>query len=157
MASIKLEIDLLSRLEHKNIVSYIGANTQKKILNIFLEYIAGGSISSLIRKYGQLNENIVRIYTQQILQGLEYLHWNGVVHRGYFRIFSSFLFLNSLDIKGANVLVDTSGLCKLTDFGSSKNIMEICDNPTLTGTANWMAPEVIKQTGGGRYNNMKYC
>lgn len=82
MSSIKLEIDLLSRLEHKNIVSYIGANTQKKILNIFLEYIAGGSISSLIRKYGKLNENIVRIYTQQILQGLEYLHWNGVVHRG---------------------------------------------------------------------------
>ena len=33
--------------------------------------------------------------------------------------------------------------------------MEICDNPTLTGTANWMAPEVIKQTGGGRYNKSK--
>jgi len=57
--------------------------THKKTLNIFLEYIAGGSISSLIHKYGKLNENIVRIYTRQILQGLEYLHWNGVVHRGF--------------------------------------------------------------------------
>lgn len=56
--------------------------TQKKTLNIFLEYISGGSVSSLIRKYGRLNENIVRIYTTQILQGLEYLHWNGVMHRG---------------------------------------------------------------------------
>ena len=60
--------------------------THKKTLNIFLEYIAGGSLNSLLRKYGNLNENIVRIYTTQILQGLEYLHWNGVVHRGFKKI-----------------------------------------------------------------------
>lgn len=52
-------------------------------------------------------------------------------------------------------MVDTSGVCKLTDFGSSKNIMEICDSHSLIGTANWMAPEVIKQTGGDRYINLK--
>ena len=95
VTSIKYEIDLLSRLQHKNIVSYIGAMTEKKTLNIFLEYIAGGSISSLIRKYGKLNENILRIYTRQILQGLEYLHWNGVVHRGFMKIYN-FLIISLL-------------------------------------------------------------
>jgi len=87
-------------------VRYIGTAKDKKqkTLNIFLEYV-GGSISSLLDKYGGLCENLVRVYTKQILLGLEYLHVHGVVHR---------------DIKGANVLVDNKGICKLADFGSAK-------------------------------------
>jgi len=53
----------------------------------------------------------------------------------------------SLDIKGANILVDNRGICKLTDFGSSKKLASILEkevNKTLMGTANWMAPEVIQ-------------
>ena len=58
-----------------------------------------------------------------------------------------------LDIKGANVLVDNNGICKLADFGSAKRICGILENEryhSLSGTANWMAPEVIKQTGATR-------
>ena len=57
------------------------------------------------------------------------------------------------DIKGANVLVDNNGICKLADFGSAKRICGIYENEgyqSLSGTANWMAPEVIRQTGSGR-------
>lgn len=71
---------------------YLGAVTHKNKLNIFLEYIAGGSLNFLLKKYGKLNENIVRIYTREILKGLEYLHWNGVVHRGLLFYFLSNLF-----------------------------------------------------------------
>lgn len=78
---------MLSRLNHANIVKYIGAMTTKNKISIFLEYIAGGSISSLLKKYGKLNENIIRLYTIQILKGLEYLHWNGVMHRGWLSYF----------------------------------------------------------------------
>lgn len=60
------------------------------------------------------------------------------------------------DIKGANVLVDSDGVCKLADFGAAKQIQhdllsatsEACHS--LRGTPYWMAPEVIKQTGHGR-------
>ncbi len=39
--AIKMEIELLSKLNHKNIVRYIGTQQQKDNLNIFLEYAAG--------------------------------------------------------------------------------------------------------------------
>ena len=78
-------------------------------------------------------------YTYQILQGLEYLHALGIVHR---------------DIKSTNILVDEQGVCKISDFGSAKTTLE--DNMesmkymTVCGTPYWMAPEVIKQEGHNR-------
>jgi len=82
----------------------------------------------------------MRVYTRQILEGLEYLHVRNTVHR---------------DIKGANVLVDNSGICKLADFGTAKRISSIVEGetkymPSIRGTVNWMAPEVIRQTNLGR-------
>lgn len=59
-----------------------------------------------------------------------------------------------VDIKGANVLVDNNGVCKLADFGSAKKLCGFYENEkyqSLSGTANWMAPEVIRQTGCSRY------
>lgn len=144
---------MLSQLSHKNIVSYFGSHKTKATFNIFLEYISGfyycpflsfmflgGTIASLIEKYGPLNENLIRVYTRQILEGLEYLHARNTIHR---------------DIKGANVLVDNTGVCKLADFGTAKRISSIVEGetrymPSIRGTVNWMAPEVIKQTNLGR-------
>ncbi len=50
-------------------------------------------------------------------------------------------------------MVEHSGVCKLTDFGSSRvlNSLNENGNPSLTGTANWMSPEVIKQQTISRY------
>ena len=72
----------MSQLKHKNIVRYIGTSKSRETFNIFLEFVAGGSIASLIGKFGKLNENLIRLYTKQILEGLEYLHFNKVLHRG---------------------------------------------------------------------------
>lgn len=81
--SLQTEIELLMQFEHPNIVRYLGTSRANKKLNIFLEYISGGSIAYLLKKYGKFNENIIRQYTSQILKGLEYLHWNKVLHRGF--------------------------------------------------------------------------
>ena len=138
--ALEVEIEILSQLNQKNIVRYIGSSREEEYLNIFLEYEGGGSIAKLISKYGKFQENLVRIYSKQILEGLEYLHAHNVVHR---------------DIKGANVLVDSNGICKLADFGGAKKIYagpagEISLLTSLKGTPYWMAPEVICQTGHGR-------
>jgi serine/threonine protein kinase len=72
------------------------------------------------------------------LLGLEYLHYNNIVHR---------------DIKAANILLRDDGKCQLADFGSSKKIIETNKNDTKSfcGTPYWMAPEIIKQTGHNRF------
>jgi serine/threonine protein kinase len=104
-------------------------------LNILLEFVPGGSISSLLEKFGPFPESVVRTYTRQLLLGLEYLHNHAIMHR---------------DIKGANILVDNKGCIKLADFGASKQVAELATMTgakSMKGTPYWMAPEVILQTG----------
>ena len=78
LRSLKLEIDLLSKLNHKNIVAYYGCETVDDKLNIFLEYVGGGSLQSTLHEYGKLKEKTIKKYTKQILEGLEYLHYKKV-------------------------------------------------------------------------------
>ncbi|KAI8566229.1 hypothetical protein RHMOL_Rhmol02G0023900 [Rhododendron molle] len=129
------EVKLLKNLSHPNIVRYLGTAREEESLNILLEFVPGGSISSLLGKFGSFPESVIRMYTKQLLLGLEYLHENGIMHR---------------DIKGANILVDNKGCIKLADFGASKKVVElatITGAKSMKGTAYWMAPEVILQTG----------
>ncbi|GAB2266545.1 Mitogen-activated protein kinase kinase kinase npk1 [Dionaea muscipula] len=101
------EVKLLKNLSHPNIVRYLGTAREEEALNILLEFVPGGSISSLLGNFGSFPESVIRMYTKQLLLGLEYLHKNGIMHR---------------DIKGANILVDNKGCIKLADFGASKKL-----------------------------------
>ena len=138
---LREEIALLGRLSYKHIVRYLGAEypTKEGMLAIFTEWVPGGSIASLLRKFGRLSESVCSKYTKQILLGLNYLHTNKVIHR---------------DIKGANILVNDKGEIKLADFGASKRLSEtgtlVDENRSLRGTPYFMAPEVIMQSGHGR-------
>lgn len=136
ISAVAEEVEILSQLSHPNIVSYMGSKTDNERLFIFMEYISGGTIHSLLNKYKRFSESLIRTYTYQILKGLEYLHYHNIVHR---------------DIKGTNILVNSQGTCKLADFGSAKKIIGMERTSSITGTINWMAPEVIKGTGHGRY------
>ncbi|KAL3505884.1 hypothetical protein ACH5RR_031266 [Cinchona calisaya] len=129
------EVSLLKNLSHPNIVRYLGTAREHESLNILLEFVPGGSISSLLGKFGSFPESVIRMYTKQLLLGLEYLHKNNIMHR---------------DIKGANILVDNKGCIKLADFGASKKVVELATMTgakSMKGTPYWMAPEVILQTG----------
>ncbi|KAJ1640643.1 kinase-like domain-containing protein [Pavlovales sp. CCMP2436] len=141
LANLESEISVLQGLRHPNIVQYLGVERDEAegTLSIFLEYVAGGSIHSIITKFGAFSEALSRRYMRHIVCGVAYLHSHKIIHR---------------DIKGANVLVDQAGVCKLADFGASKRIAEVtlgasADLRSLKGTPFWMAPEVIKQTGHG--------
>jgi serine/threonine protein kinase len=136
---IRREIELMKSLEHKNIVKYLGCemDKEKKMLHIFQEWVPGGSVASLLRKFGPFPLSVIRSYLHQILTGLQYLHSKHILHR---------------DIKGGNVLVNDEGVVKLADFGASK-CMECLEedrleNMTMCGTPYFMAPEVFEENYG---------
>ncbi|CEG00082.1 Serine/threonine-protein kinase, active site [Ostreococcus tauri] len=131
---LEQEVDVLSRLVHPNIVRYIGVTREEAALYIFLEYVPGGSIASLVHRFGKFEENVIRVYTRQLLIGLSYLHSQRVLHR---------------DIKGANILVEKSGRIKLADFGMAKVLENVSHGKSFKGSACWMAPEVIRQKNVG--------
>ncbi|KAG1756726.1 Pkinase-domain-containing protein [Suillus paluster] len=137
LSALEREIDLLKDLSHPNIVQYLYSSVDDDFLNIFLEYVPGGSVTALLRSYGAFEEPLVKNFVRQILQGLNYLHERDIIHR---------------DIKGANILVDNKGGIKISDFGISKKVDgnlltgKRMNRPSLQGSAFWMAPEVVKQT-----------
>lgn len=141
IGDFKQEVSVLKCLKHENIVQYLGMSVENDYLNIFFEYIPSGSLDSLLKKFGSFNEGVIKCYTRQVLLGLQYLHDHLIVHR---------------DVKGANILVDNNGTLKLTDFGASKKLEEMVTScgVSIKGTANWMAPEVIKQNGYGRQSDI---
>lgn len=82
-----------------------------------------GSLASIVQNMGRFPESLVRVYISQVLQGLLYLHEQGVVHR---------------DIKGANILTTKKGHVKLADFGvASEQMSAPTDQDEVVGTPYW--------------------
>ncbi|KAI8827004.1 kinase-like domain-containing protein [Fimicolochytrium jonesii] len=132
--ALRREIDFLKELEHEHIVRYLGSEVTDASFNVFLEYISGGSVASCLNKYGAFDEELVQCMSAQILCGLEYLHEKSIIHR---------------DIKGANILVDTDGVTKISDFGISKKneyreAYHRVTRMSMQGSIPWMAPEVAR-------------
>ncbi|KAF9678659.1 hypothetical protein SADUNF_Sadunf07G0057900 [Salix dunnii] len=129
------DLNIIMNLNHKNIVKYLGSLKTKTHLHIILEYVENGSLANIIKpnKFGPFPESLVAFYIAQVLEGLVYLHEQGVIHR---------------DIKGANILTTKEGLVKLADFGVATKLTEADVNThSVVGTPYWMAPEVIEMSG----------
>ncbi|BEJ10277.1 hypothetical protein CcaverHIS641_0703120 [Cutaneotrichosporon cavernicola] len=138
------EVEVLQRLSHPGIVKYEGMSRDDQFLNIVLEFVENGSLGQTLKAFGKFNERLVASYVAKILEGLHYLHSQGVVH---------------CDLKAANILSTKNGNIKLSDFGVSLNMRAVENfaerasigrtvlKNEIAGTPNWMAPEVIKLSG----------
>ncbi|PLW27115.1 hypothetical protein PCANC_23219 [Puccinia coronata f. sp. avenae] len=131
LPEIMSEIDLLKNLDHPNIVQYRGFVKTSDYLYIILEYCENGSLHTICKKFGKFPESLVAVYICQVLEGLLYLHEQGVIHR---------------DIKGSNILATKEGGVKLADFGVATRTGGLSDN-AVVGSPYWMAPEVVDQSG----------
>jgi len=127
------EISVLQKLKHPNIVQYKDYFSTKKYMNIVLEYVEGGSLQSLIKQKNiTVTEDLLNKYIKQVLEGLDYIHSQGIVHR---------------DIKAANLLYTKDAVVKLADFGFAYILNDDEKTNSLVGSPFWMPPEIIQQTG----------
>lgn len=98
-------------------------------VHVVLEYMDYGSLADVKQKVTFVPEMILALIMMQILEGLKALHLSYVVHR---------------DVKLGNILVNSRGIVKVTDFGISKKLGDtavVCD--TFVGTTIYMSPERV--------------
>lgn len=128
---IKNEIEIMKKLNHKNIIKLIEVINDpiSKYYYIIQEYISRGNINDVLNTIDAIDENIIRKYMHSIIHGVSYLHYNNIIHR---------------DIKPDNLLIDNNDNIKITDFGTA-NIFksEYLINNNIQGTPAFMAPEVF--------------
>nr|CCC92445.1 unnamed protein product [Trypanosoma congolense IL3000] len=141
LVSLSREINMMQRLHHKNLCTFKGVyfDATSSAICMFMQYIGGGSLSALVKKFKPLPPSVIRRWTRQLLSGLLYLHSQRIIHR---------------DVKGDNILVDTScdpeqeAQIKLVDFGAARRLSDaVAQSRTVIGTPYWMAPEIVDVTG----------
>ncbi|NLI75419.1 MAG: serine/threonine protein kinase [Candidatus Riflebacteria bacterium] len=123
------EMEIMAGLDHPNIVKVLDRGKTSLFKFFVMELIEGTTLRHLIRD-GKLNEAAIFDIAVQTLRALGHAHAHGIIHR---------------DIKPENILLDHSGVVKVTDFGLARKVS--FEGPALTatnafmGTENYMSPE----------------
>ena len=134
------EIKCLANCEHPNIVKYEEDHEENELLLIVMEYADAGDLDRHIKSRAadtrRFQEHEALFLFLQVCMALDHIHSHKMLHR---------------DIKGANILLTSSGLVKLGDFGFSHQYDETVSGVvanTFCGTPYYLAPEL--------WNNQRY-
>ena len=104
LASLQTESEIFDLVTSEYVVKAIFKFKHDIFFCFVMEYMHGGDFNHLLQTYGRLDESIARFYIAELVLAVEHLHSVGVVHR---------------DLKPDNILLDSKGHIKLTDFGLS--------------------------------------
>ena len=129
----KTERDLMVKINCPFIVDIKSAFQDEYKLYIVSEFLQGGDLFFHLHEKKKFSEDKAKFYSMELVLALDCLHKNNMIYR---------------DLKPENVLLDSDGHIKLTDFGLSK-IFETEDDKAFTvcGTPQYLAPEVLLRKG----------
>jgi serine/threonine-protein kinase len=117
-------------LSHPNIVTIYDIAEEGEMAYIFMEFVNGPPLDRMMASAQPPDKDFLLRIFRQTAAALDYAHSKGIVHR---------------DVKPANIMIDTAGTAKVTDFGVAKILSQ---NMTLTGTMmgtpSYMSPEQIE-------------
>ena len=128
------EVSILRKVSHPNIIKYYSSFLENESLCIIMEYAELGDLYTLIKHYKKhqkfFDEIILWRVAFEVLNGLEYLHSNNIIHR---------------DIKCLNLFLSKDHHVKIGDLGVSTITSLGAMQCTRVGTPLYLSPELIKQ------------
>ncbi|XP_006893470.1 PREDICTED: ribosomal protein S6 kinase beta-2 [Elephantulus edwardii] len=136
VAHTRSERNILESVKHPFIVDLAYAFQTDGKLYLILECLSGGELFMHLEREGFLLEDVASFYLAEITLALGHLHSKGIIYR---------------DLKPENVMLDSQGHIKLTDFGLCKeSVHEDAVTHTFCGTVEYMAPEILMRSGHNR-------
>ncbi|KAG0224390.1 hypothetical protein BGW41_005144 [Actinomortierella wolfii] len=130
VTDIQNEIDILQKLKHRHIIQFFDTTYHENMLVLIMDYAEGGSLSQAIEDGRVAEWETKTRIAQEIVRGLDYIHYKGILHR---------------DLKSHNVLLTGLMEVKLCDFGLATVKVRSASQSTeqSVGTFRWMAPELL--------------
>ncbi|RKO95438.1 kinase-like protein, partial [Caulochytrium protostelioides] len=130
MSSFQLEVQLLMRLDHPNIISIFQVVDTPQECWVVMEYAPGGELIDYILAHDHLGEKEARRLFRQIISAMDHCHLANVVHR---------------DLKLENLLLNKQKDLLISDFGLGRTFSSDKDDlmRTFCGTPNYAAIELI--------------
>ena len=114
-------------LSHPNIVGIFDRGEWDGTYYIAMEFVEGRTLKDILRERGPAPPEASADITLQILRAARFAHKRGIVHR---------------DIKPHNVLIDTEGRVRVTDFGIARaGVSDMTETGSVMGTAQYLSPE----------------
>lgn len=148
MRAIKKELFAFLQIVHPHIIRmyhffFVAGPTQTN-LYLFMQFGAGGDLSTLLKMKGPFDESTCRLWMAQILSAMTYLHTQNIAHR---------------DLKLNNIMLDSHDDILIADFGLSHLVSDgggLLEAKTYCGTPPYMAPEVFEKRFNRNLMNKAY-
>ncbi|MFZ3576556.1 Stk1 family PASTA domain-containing Ser/Thr kinase [Virgibacillus sp. DJP39] len=133
IARFDREAQSATSLSHPNIVNIFDVGEEEHILYMVMEYVDGLTLKEYIKKYGPIDVDKALDIMKQISSAIGHAHANNIVHR---------------DIKPQNILIDSYGQVKVTDFGIAiaLSATALTQTNSILGSVHYLSPE---QARGG--------
>ena len=113
LSTIEQELSAMLKINHPNVVQYLGLSYENQTLRIFEEFVQGSNFSSYLSENLSIDQALLRHFTASILEALVYMHEHNFVHR---------------DLRDTSIYMESSGLIKVGDFSIDKRVRDLMLN-----------------------------